>query len=607
MKFRGTIALAVLLAGLAVFYYLDTKRVERQEEADINAKKVFALESDEITGLRVEHAGGEAWEVRRQDDGWRVVEPLAAVADSAVVSGMLEALTGTNRSKDIETAVDRAEYGLASPVLTVTVLHGETREPDLLIGAASFNGYEVYACFEGKPGMLVLDDTVKSRLDKKLFDVRDKRVLDFAMEEVRGFRIDHPEGVLYGRKNQDDRWLLGENGSLRGDTDKIEELLRALRDLRVTTFVTERMDDPHAFGFTGDAPRVTLSVGDRMAELSLLLGTVVPGNDTDGDPNELGSYETTGDQVYATRGDGGAVILVNAAVRDRLVPYSARLRDPRPLLLERQNVRRLEIQEQDAAPVICVRTEADAWELLEPVAGSADANQVAAVLNDLEFAKAKGFEDSIGDRLADLGLAQPRCRITVSEADGKNPQTVLIGAVNNEGGIEYRYIKPASEDTAYKIATSDVAQWCRSLDEMRNKLLVEYVKRDLRTLHITAPNGVIRISSRDGETFTGMMEDGRELTDAEIEDLIWSFDFVELKDVLSGKGDIDMAALGLEQPAYRIRIATKDEVTGADAEVVLLLAAPDENGYAATVEGGALVGRLAPNSFKALREFSWES
>lgn len=105
------LALALLLAGLALYAYVGT----RQEPAP--PPKITTLEVEEITRISVEHRGKPAIKMEKRAGDWHLTTPLTTRADGYQVDRITDIVNAT--SKKQMSATDLSEFDLLPPQITV--------------------------------------------------------------------------------------------------------------------------------------------------------------------------------------------------------------------------------------------------------------------------------------------------------------------------------------------------------------------------------------------------------------------------------------------------------------------------------------------------------
>src|SRR6476469_5860418 len=94
---KTTIGLVVVLGGLfAYIYFVTWKQPEGGAGGDAATKqeKVFTgLQADKIDEIRFNSESGEHTVLKKEKDGWKITEPMAASAQESEASGIATALS----------------------------------------------------------------------------------------------------------------------------------------------------------------------------------------------------------------------------------------------------------------------------------------------------------------------------------------------------------------------------------------------------------------------------------------------------------------------------------------------------------------------------------
>src|ERR1051325_547223 len=119
---KSTIALVVVLAGLGAYIYFVTwKQPDAGADSGKKQDKVFAsLDSSKIEEVKVTSAAGDATTVKKNADGWQVVQPLTAKADDGEIGTLTSALASSEIVRVIdENPTNLNDYGLSNPRVEV--------------------------------------------------------------------------------------------------------------------------------------------------------------------------------------------------------------------------------------------------------------------------------------------------------------------------------------------------------------------------------------------------------------------------------------------------------------------------------------------------------
>ena len=125
----STLILLVVALGLGGYlYFVESERPIADENAK---KKVFTYDAAKINQLQVKSSKGEVTALRKgADDVWTIVQPANAPADRNAVSDVVTNLANLEEQRIVdENAADLKAYGLAEPVVDVTVQVDSEKEP----------------------------------------------------------------------------------------------------------------------------------------------------------------------------------------------------------------------------------------------------------------------------------------------------------------------------------------------------------------------------------------------------------------------------------------------------------------------------------------------
>ena len=225
---------------------------------DLRDKTLLAFERAKIDSIAIS-AGGKTLEFAKEEAGWKITRPIAALADATAVEALIGQLV-TTQAKSIvaepAAPADLKKYGFDKPQATATVTGGGATA-SLVVGARATDE-EVYASDASTPLIATVGGALLEDLQKEANDYRRRDI--FAS---RGYSIDRLEFVRDEQTivmekvktaGQSDRWRrLGPNPG-EPDAMNVTNLIARLESLRAATFVASTAK-------TGlDRPVLTVSV-----------------------------------------------------------------------------------------------------------------------------------------------------------------------------------------------------------------------------------------------------------------------------------------------------------------------------------------------------------
>lgn len=527
MRFRATLALAVLLLALAGFYYY--AEVKGGWPAKKEGARLLDLTAEAVQAVRI--TGGETTlETVRADGGWRLMAPVRDRADSARVDRLLDELLRATVERTYEVPEGGAkEYGLAPPAYTVTLTLKERTEPVLLeIGDRAPSGISAYARRAGEGKVLLVPSAVRSQAETRPADLRDRTLLAVEREKVQ--RITVSRGAATATLERDGKlWRL--SGAVRGraDANRVEDLLRELTGRGVKEFVAESTADLARYGLARPTARIALAT-DGQAPPHLLL---------------LGRTDRARGGVYARRGDAGPVLLLEERVARAVPDRLPDLRDKTLLLFSREDVEAVRLASPKGE--VALERTAGKWEIVRPERLPADPKEVDRLLSDLAFARAQEFLADPGADLRRFGLASPALTVTLREK-GKEPVRLLL--TRPEQGRSVAAVEP--ERSVVRVEARLFTELSREAFDLRDRRLLPFETSEVGSLKLTGGDAPLLLEQRDGRWRLRSSAGGEvkvlrilEMLNV-LRDLKWT--------AVAAEQAEDLAAYGLAPPAREITL-----------------------------------------------------
>jgi hypothetical protein len=465
MNSRFTGFWVALALGLFVFIVL----VERHWKApEAGPPPVLpGLERAAVTSLRVRPAGQLEIRAERVEESstsslnaslaasnthWRLTRPMSVPAEAALIEGFLAHLAQLRAQTHIPAAELRERpdadeaFGFDPPQYSLLLQQAEQRR-QLLVGGRTSPGDQVFLQVVGAEGVHVVNADFLQWLPRTPNDWRDRAFWVWP-EPAFDRMVVTNAGAMFAvqRESADDsspnlRWRLAHPLQARADGVRIENGLRALRELRVAGFVTE---DPQA-----DAE----GYGLRPPDFSL---TFVRGTNTVLE-FQFGRSPTNDSRLVFARQRGlPSVVLVP---REPLAVWRAKydeFRDRHLLTLSRP-VDRIEARGDDAFTL--QRQPDDSWRVL-PLDLPADAEQVAELVAALQEMRVRRFVKEVvtPPDLPEFGLAAPALRFVLGGVTPRPGDTngvlgeLMFGATQGEETFARR----PDESAVYAVAAAEV-------------------------------------------------------------------------------------------------------------------------------------------------------
>jgi len=153
MKPRNTLILFAVLVVLAAYVFLvEVPRSKESPQEETQSVPLWAMAQDQITRLEAVKSDGQRLVLERaEDQTWWIREPIVYEADENRVAGALGDLATLRSNRVISGTVALADYGLATPTMTVTLTLADGVMHTLRVGDQNPTGTYRYVMADDRP------------------------------------------------------------------------------------------------------------------------------------------------------------------------------------------------------------------------------------------------------------------------------------------------------------------------------------------------------------------------------------------------------------------------------------------------------------------------
>src|SRR5438552_2502128 len=476
MRWQTTAVVAVVLLALGAFYYVyEIKGGPARAKVEAQKGRLWTVDASDVTEVELKRTG-EVVKLKREADGWQILEPVTARGDRAKVDETLTTLTTARVDREIESAPKRLDqYGLDTPAADITLRLKDGRQLGLQLGAKNPTGVWAYAREAGKPAVFVVSDMVLRDVTRPLVDFRDRTVLAFGQRQVTAFEVATREETL-AVEQANDRWKLTRPVALPADAQAVTDFLDKLQSMRVKEFVAEAPKSLVPYGLERPI-RVSIHTGrDKDRATKALL---------------IGEMDRTKRGVYAMRPGESSVLLLPAEAWTIVPKNVAALRDKVVVEVDRDKVTRVdlesprgtvtELRDRTLLPAfeprdvrtmrvraggqtVVVERSGDAeWRMVEGGRGAAKGANVESLLYTLRALKWKAIAAPGGEDSVRYGLDSPVLEVTLLREGGAEIATVLVG--KREG--DHAYVKLRVLPAIYSVDTKALGELPKIPDDFK--------------------------------------------------------------------------------------------------------------------------------------------
>jgi hypothetical protein len=448
MRFRTTLILLLVLAGLGAYLYW-VERPREQKEAE--AKKLFSLKPDDIVEVHLRFQDREIL-LRKSGETWRLVQPIDAPADEITVKNLLNTIAECEVKRELEDAADLKQFGLDPPFVTLEVKLKDRTLPAVAVGKNTPVGFSAYLQRLDDKKVRLTTSAFRAGLDKQVKDVRDKAILNFTDDDVQRFSVVRADGTItLARK--DGQWTIEQPGPYPADTPTVRSFLSTLRTMRAIDFPNDQPTDLTPYGLDNPRLRVVLFLGKDQAEKHVLIGKENPEKSTEiyVQTSGLPTIYTVSDWVWRD---------LNKSVGD--------FRDKTVLAYDQEQVQAVEVTREDGQQYRLVRQDKDQW-APQGVEGKPAGTTIRQWLQDVH--DLRGFEVA-ADNPPDLkpyGLDKPLLTIRLFGSENQELGDLRIGVATTEQGTKEYYAMGSKAATVFKVRDYLVTRLNKSAQDFIEK------------------------------------------------------------------------------------------------------------------------------------------
>jgi Domain of unknown function (DUF4340) len=251
----------VLLAGLAIALWWSNRQEKAKEgkPAADAPPKILAIPADSVKQVQIRHRGEEPLTLQFNGSGkWEITSPKAMPADSVAVAAVTSAASSLDSERVIDPNVsDLASYGLAPPLIEVSLTAKDGKTSKLLIGENTPTSSAAYAKLDGDPRLFTMATFSKTAFDKEAKDLRDKHLLPFTQEKISRIEISAQKQTYEFVRKGETEWQIVKPKAMRADTIQTDDLVQKLKNAEMDlSGIQDEKKNAAAFG---GAPVLTIA------------------------------------------------------------------------------------------------------------------------------------------------------------------------------------------------------------------------------------------------------------------------------------------------------------------------------------------------------------
>lgn len=211
-------------------------------------RSLLSAEAAAIDRLDIRSSTGFIQLARDGDGTWRMFQPVPARVDSTTIAALIDKLLAGPIVQFVQDGVsDLAPYGLDNHGAITVVLNSDSHHgPQMLaLGDPLPNAPAlVYARLQAESSVYAVPAELRTTLDVRPDDLRDRRLPSLPPQAIQHFRIADGDAGLEFTRDETGQWLMLAPVQTPADSDAVDALLQSWGDIRIAAFESPPLTNP---------------------------------------------------------------------------------------------------------------------------------------------------------------------------------------------------------------------------------------------------------------------------------------------------------------------------------------------------------------------------
>lgn len=447
MRFRTTLVLFIIFACLLAFVLFFQPKKKGPEAS---AEKLIDVPAADVVRILVKKED-ETLEFKKDDKGeWWLQAPLEAKADNYEVNRLAEDLAGLKIERVVEKeSGDPKKYEIPKKEISFWVK--DKSEPlKVLIGMENPLDNTLFAQKEGDPRIVLLSSFLRTTLDKKVVDFRQKDIFRFETAEAKELRL-RAKDVQWTAQKREEEWFLLKPVEALAKKYRVEDVLNSLANMRAKEFIveTKQASDIDRYGLSHSDYEVAISLPAKSQEIIFYL-------------------QKKDDKVYATTSISPKIIVVEEYVLSDLEKKIDDLREKQVASFYTWEANKVELKRGQTTLVVS-KDKDNKWRFITGGSGEADSSKVESFIRKMESLEAVEFIDQ-PEELRKYGLDPPEATVTIWIKEGENKEKEVTYLIGSEDEAKKQVVvKNPRFNYLFRVDSSFLGEWPKEAKDWSNE------------------------------------------------------------------------------------------------------------------------------------------
>jgi len=411
MKFKTTLLLfGIFILLFAAVYFFEFRSQGEENENDM----LISFASKDVEKIIFKN-DGQTIQFQRKEEEWLITDPIETKADKYEVNMLADDFSNLRIERVVEEEPsDLEKYGIPQKEIELYT-KGQDIPIKIQIGMQNPLDNTFFAKKAEEKRVVLIPSSLKSLLEKKVFDFRQKDIFKFESDQAKSIKL-KAKGIQWEAEKEDEDWFLRKPVNALAQKNKINDILFALSNLKAKEFVSEEKKDEEIKNFELDKPDYEVAIDFPVENRQVTF-----------------FIHKKDDKVHATSSISPKILQVEDSILSDLEKEPGDLRDKEVADFFTWEVKILQIKKGETSLKLS-KDDEENWHFEEPALQGADKEKIQSFLRKLEALESEEFMDPPLE-LADFGLDIPQAEIKIwagEEEEAPEEVTIQIGTEDKE-------------------------------------------------------------------------------------------------------------------------------------------------------------------------------
>ena len=411
MKFKTTLLLfGIFILLFAAVYFFEFRSQGEENENDM----LISFASEDVEKIIFKN-DGQTIQFQRKEEEWLITDPIETKADKYEVNMLADDFSNLRIERVVEEEPsDLKKYGIPQKEIELYT-KGQDIPIKIQIGMQNPLDNTFFAKKAEEKRVVLIPSSLKSLLEKKVFDFRQKDIFKFESDQAKSIKL-KAKGIQWEAEKEDEDWFLRKPVNALAQKNKINDILFALSNLKAKEFVSEEKKDEEIKNFELDKPDYEVAIDFPVENRQVTF-----------------FIHKKDEKVHATSSISPKILQVEDSILSDLEKEPGDLRDKEVADFFTWEVKILQIKKGETSLKLS-KDDEENWHFEEPALQGADKEKIQSFLRKLEALESEEFMDPPLE-LADFGLDIPQAEIKIwagEEEEAPEEVTIQIGTEDKE-------------------------------------------------------------------------------------------------------------------------------------------------------------------------------